>query len=339
MGGRGSSETLPARSLRRWGVLAFAAVLVAIAATAGGEDGRAARLDPPPGTAPPACFGAASRDPDRPCHNPSLRLEVTPSPARALTLPNSPCLRVPDQDAPPVCTFGAAPAGARRTIALVGDSHAGHWRAALAVVARERGWYGLSITHSSCPLQTALRDLPEPKRTLCARWKPQVFAWFARHPEVSAVFVAGLTGGSGVVPTRGRSAFATSEAGYAAAWRALPATVKHIVVIRDTPKGYGYTNRCVARAMKAAKPAGAACTVPRRRALDPDPAIVAARRLASPRVQTVDLTTFFCGARSCDPVIGGALVRRDNTHLTGVFSATLAPYLERSLDRLTAGWD
>jgi hypothetical protein len=321
------------------GVLAFAIVLVTLAATAGGEDGRAARVEPVRSAQAPACFGAASRDPVRPCHNPSLRLEVVPSPAQALTLPNSPCSRVPGQDAPPICTFGAARGGARRTIALVGDSHAGHWRAAFEVLARERDWYGLSITHSSCPLQKALRDLPQPKRTRCARWKRQVFAWFAHHPEVSAVFVAGLTGGSGVVPTPGRSAFATSEAGYAAAWRALPATVEHIVVIRDTPKGYGYTNKCVARAMNAEKPAGAACTVPRGRALDPDPAIAAARRLAWPRVQTIDLTTFFCGKRSCDPVIGGALVRRDNTHLTGVFSATLGPYLERALDGLTAGWN
>ena len=70
---------------------------------------------------------------------------------------------------PSVCGFGAR-AGAM-TVALVGDSHAGHWRAALDHVAQAKGWRGLSITHSSCPLQKALRDLPEPRRTSCARWK------------------------------------------------------------------------------------------------------------------------------------------------------------------------
>ena len=73
-----------------------------------------------------------------------------------------------------------------------------------------KSWGGLSITRSSCPLQKALRDLREPRRTQCRRWKDDVFAWFAAHPEVRTVFVAGLSGGSGVVPSPGRSRFATS---------------------------------------------------------------------------------------------------------------------------------
>jgi hypothetical protein len=236
-----------------------------------------------------------------------------------------------------VCWFGTPRDSATRTIALVGDSHAAHWRAALAGVARTRGWYGLSITHTSCPLELALRDLREPRRTQCRKWKPQVLTWFQHHPEVSVVFVAGLTGGSGVVPAHGRSAFATSEAGYEAAWRALPATVRQIVVIRDTPKGTGRSIACVARAVAAHRAPGSACDVPRTDALDPDPAIAAAHRWVTPRVRTVDLTRYFCTARACPPVIGGVLVRRDVTHLTGAFSATLAPYLLSAVDRIVPG--
>jgi hypothetical protein len=282
-----------------------------------------------PAHATQSCFGAAARDPGHPCQ--AARLKVVPSPATAVTLPNSPCRRVESE--PPVCAFGAR---AGETIALVGDSHAGHWRAALDFVARARGWRGLSITHTSCPLQLALRDLPEPRRTLCADWKRQVFDWFARHPEVHTVFVAGLTGGSGVVASRGRSAFETAVAAYRDAWNALPATVEHIVVLRDTPKGRAGTNACVARAVARRQPPGRACAVPRARALDRDPAIVAAVRMASPRVRRIDLTRFFCSASACEPVIGGVLVRRDNTHLTGVFSATLGPYLLEAVDRLSA---
>jgi hypothetical protein len=65
--------------------------------------------------------------------------------------------------------------------------------------------------------------------------------------------------------------------------------------------------------------------------MDDDPAIAAARRLRSPRVKTVDLTDYFCDRRRCFPVVGGALVLRDNTHVTGTFSATLGPYLHRAL--------
>jgi hypothetical protein len=221
-----------------------------------------------------------------------------------------------------------------QTIGLVGDSHAGHWRGALTVVARANRWRGLSITHSSCPLQKALRDLAEPRRTSCRRWKQAVFAWFERHPEVTTVFVAGLTGGSGVVPSAGRGRFDTSVRGYERAWQSLPPTVRNIVVIRDTPKFHGDTNRCVENIMRTGGQAGPACALSRAEALDRDPAIAAAARLRSDRVHTVDLTRYFCDARRCYPVVGGALVLRDNTHVTGVFSTSLGPYLQRAVNAL-----
>jgi hypothetical protein len=237
------------------------------------------------------------------------------------------------QVGPRVCEFGAAAGAGVPTVALVGDSHAGHWRGALETVARAKGWHGVSITHTSCPLANALRDLPEPARSRCAHWKRDVFAWFGNHPEVSTVFVAGLSGGAGVVPSRGRSEFQTSVAGYEAAWRALPPTVERIVVIRDTPKGraHGETLECVQRAMTERRPAGVACALPRRTSLDRDPAAVAARRIRSPRVRLVDMTRYFCSRRDCYPVVGGALVLRDQNHMTGVFSATLGPFLLRAV--------
>jgi hypothetical protein len=305
------------------------ALAVALAATIATPAATAQTAQP---SAAP-CFGAAALDLQHPCAS-TARTSVYPSPAAAVTLPNSPCRAVSKQTAPPVCSFGVPAADGVPTIAIVGDSHAGHWRAAVDYVAHARQWHGLSITHTSCPLQKALRDLPGERRALCARWKHEVFSWFSDHPEVNTVFVAGLTGGSGVVPSGGHSAFETSVAGYRAAWDALPASVQHIVVIRDTPKGSGDTNACVARAVAHGREPGAACAVPRKRALDPDPAIAAASRMASPRVQSVDLTRFFCTPRVCEPVVGGALVRRDNTHLTGIFSATLGPYLLDAVTRL-----
>jgi hypothetical protein len=274
----------------------------------------------------PPCFGAASRDREHPCVNAALERTVTPTPARARTLPNSPCLGIA-AGSPSVCRFGDA--GGTSTFALVGDSHAGHWRAALHYVAGAKGWLGLSITRSSCPLQKALRDLREPRRAQCRRWKHDVFAWFARHPEVRTVFVAGLSSGSGVVPRRGESRFEASVRGYLDAWRALPG--RRIVVLRDTPRFRGDTDRCVTRAVRRRRAPGRACAVPRSFGLPRDPAVAAAARA---RLETLDLSPFFCGAR-CYPVVGGALVVRDANHMTGTYSATLGPYLLRALGRLT----
>src|SRR3977135_3748817 len=87
------------------------------------------------GPAYPACFGAATRDPDpaHACHNPDLRLLVRPTPLEAQITPSAPCTEL--EPVINVCAFGAPASPATSTVALVGDSHAGHWRAALDVVA------------------------------------------------------------------------------------------------------------------------------------------------------------------------------------------------------------
>jgi hypothetical protein len=286
-----------------------------------------------------ACFGAAARDPREPCRDARLDDFVYPRPALAARIPNSPCKTVERQEHMNVCAFGAAPDDASETIALVGDSHASHWRAALDVVAQERGWRGLSMAHTSCPLSKAVRDLEGGARfNACAEWKRAVFAWFTQHPEIHTVFVAGLSGGSSVFPSHGRSRFATSVAGYREAWRSLPATVTRIVVIRDTPKMAKQTGACVDRALSRDRRPGATCSMPRRNVLDRDPLVVAASRMPASLVRSVDLTPIFCDGGSCYPVIGGALVFRDQNHMTAAFSTTLGPFLARKVDALWAGW-
>lgn len=278
----------------------------------------------------PRCFGAASRDPLRPCHNPRLRLAVVPTPAQARRALNAPC-GLTLVAGLPVCAFGVPAGEATGTVALVGDSHAAHWRAAVAVVAQSQRWHGISLTHSSCPLSKATRNLPAPDRRRCATWRRRVLRWFRGHPEVATVFVAGLSDGTGVVPRGGRNAFDTAAAGYVAAWKALPASIEHIVVLRDTPKVRDDTDRCIEQAMARHTPAGPACAVPRAAAVDRDPLVGAAKRWRSPRVRVVDLTRVFCDRGACYPVVGGALVYKDSHHLTAVFATTLGPLLQRRL--------
>src|SRR4051794_26466420 len=83
---------------------------------------------------PQRCFGAAARDPLHPCRNPRLLRSVSPDPRDAQIEPSSPCVPVRGGGAPDVCAFGVRPRRSVATVALVGDSHAVHWRAALEVV-------------------------------------------------------------------------------------------------------------------------------------------------------------------------------------------------------------
>jgi peptidoglycan/LPS O-acetylase OafA/YrhL len=280
----------------------------------------------------PPCFGAAARDPRRPCHNPALRSIIVPTPVEAEKMPNAPCRITERDERLRVCAFGLEPARARTTVAILGDSHASHWRPALDVVAKARRWRGLSITRTGCAFSLATPDVVPRARTHCAQWKRQVLAWFGRHPEVSTVLVAAHAG-AGVVTPPERDAFAVKREGYADAWRALPSSVRRIVVIRDTPRMRGSTLDCVQEAMDDGARATSACAVPRRLALQPDPEVAAATGAQPGRVRVVDLTRQLCDARTCPAVVGGALAFKDEDHLTPVFAATLGPFLRRDLDQ------
>ncbi len=287
-------------------------------------------------TAPAArlrCFAAAARDPRRRCENAKLRLVVVPTPDDAVLSTNAPCTpRRHDGELKP-CDFGVPRVDARASVALVGDSHAAQWRGAIEHVAEHKRWHGVSITTSGCPLSRVTPALePASRRARCLRWNRQMPGWFARHPEIHTVFVS-QHGAAKVVVPAGASALDTRAAGHRAAWKALPRSVRRIVVLRDTPL-LGFQNECVRRASRQRRNPGDTCALPRATVLKPDAAVVAARRLRSRRVRVVDMTAFFCGRLRCLPVVGGALVYIDREHMTNLFSTSLGPYVLRAFDRL-----
>ena len=285
----------------------------------------------------PPCFGAAARDPSNPCENKALRTKVVPLPVAAKGEDNAPCPSFRKEAGVSVCDFGVQAGKAKRTIALLGDSHASHWRAPLDAIARQRGWRGLSATRTSCVFSKATKLTPEPTRSQCLHWVRNVPRFFRMHPEIDTVFVVAITGGKVTVPP-GRTMFETKTNGVRRAWRTLPDTVKHIIVIRDTPRISRRTVECVDAAMQAGRPAGHVCAEPRSLALEADPAVIGARKEHAPRVQAIDLTEVFCSLRACNPVIGGALVYKDLHHFTLTFAETLAPPLGHKLDALMQAW-
>ncbi len=282
--------------------------------------------------AEPRCFGAAARNPRYRCSNRDLRLAVMPTPAEAALTPNARCAIV-SMRTPYSCQFGVRAAIANREVALVGDSHAAHWRGALEVVAQARRWRGFSLTRSGCPFSTATPALPKARRASCQDWRRAVREWFTRHPNVQTVFVSQLAS-AGVAGGRGRNRGEQKIRGYIRAWRLLPSTVRQIIVLRDTPYSTADSPLCVERAMRRRRPAGTDCAIPRSSALRSDAAASATRRDRSPRVHLIDLTRHMCSPRLCFPVVGGVLVHKDATHITPLFAGTLGPFLLQRVARL-----
>ncbi len=272
--------------------------------------------------AAPRCFGAAARDPWGSCANPALRATVTPTPSEALLTPNAPC-RLTQMDAlVSPCLFGL---DGEEQVALIGDSHAEHWRAALEVVAQAKRWRGISLTQPGCALNALTPRLHTRALTRdCARWLRGVRRWLVANPSVHTLFV---------------SAHATTRyagdpvAGFRAAWRRLPASVQRVYVLRDVPGAVRPEAECVSRLVRRKRPVGARCAQPRAPALPPDPEANAARSGADRRVRLLDLTRLMCNAERCPAVIGGVLVRKDGDHLTRAFSATLGRFVRRAIRR------
>src|SRR4051794_18316750 len=272
--------------------------------------------------AAPRCFGAAARDPWRPCENPALRRSVTPTPSEALLTPNAPCAPTHQDALVSPCLFGVEGGD---DVALIGDSHAEHWRAALEVVAQAKRWRGISMTQPGCALNARTPRLHTRALTRdCARWLRGVRRWLVANPSVHSLFV---------------SAHATTRyagdpvAGFRAAWRRLPASVQHVYVLRDVPGAVRPEADCVSRLIRRKRPAGTRCGQPRAPALPPDPEATAARSGADPRVRLLDLTRLMCPRDRCPAVIGGVLVRKDGDHLTRAFSATLGRFVLRAIRR------
>jgi peptidoglycan/LPS O-acetylase OafA/YrhL len=278
----------------------------------------------------PKCFGAAARAAHRTCVVGKLSKTVVPTPVQAPKMDNAPCEIVETKGRVRVCAFGAAEKKGVRQVALIGDSHASHWRSAMNVLVKARGWRGLSITHTSCPYSAATQVIDEPARTECVEWKQQVGTWLKAHPDVDTVFFGAHSGGEVVVP-KGKTQWSAQVNGYANAWKALPKSVKHIMVFRDTPKMRSATMDCVQRALDRHRDAGRACAQPRGRALERDPEAVAAAHFPGSRVKPIDVTRYICDPSKCFPVVGGALVFKDIHHLTSVFAESLAPFVEQQV--------
>ncbi len=219
-----------------------------------------------------------------------------------------------------LCAFGASPAAARGTIALVGDSHATALRPAIAYVATANDWAGLSFVHNGCGFSEAL--MADATASKCYAWTQAVTSWLWENHEISTLVITGAD----------RRQFQSSAVlGFDQAWQTIPPWVTRIFIVRDAPhETYGEAG-CVQRALAKHLAPNPHCAQRESKVLTPDAEAAAALQSAPSRVHLIDLTPFFCDGSRCLPVVGGALVLSDPQHVSREFSLSLGPYIERAI--------
>ncbi len=211
-----------------------------------------------------------------------------------------------------------------RVVALVGDSHAEHWRSALHRIAKAKNWQVVEMFSGGCPATDA-RSIAFERRSrdggLCRRWTAKVTAKL-RALAPDDIITTGYVQQNSFDPA------GSGPAGFERVWRQWLQFTR-VTVLRDIPTTANHNGpQCLA--INAGKPQ--ACANPRAKVLVDDDMMRAARPMRS-EVNLVDLSDYFCDARRCFAVIGGASVYYDYDHMSAQFGATLAPVLLRSLPK------
>jgi hypothetical protein len=209
-----------------------------------------------------------------------------------------------------------------RVVALVGDSHAEHWRSALHRIAKAKNWQVVEMFSGGCPATDA-RSITFERRSrdgeVCRTWTAKATARLrALGPDDIIT--------TGYVQQNAFDPAGSGPAGFERVWREWLGFTR-VTVLRDIPTTANHNGpQCLA--INAGKPL--ACANPRAKVLVDDDMMRAARDMRS-EVNLVDLSDYFCDASRCYAVIGGASVYYDYDHMSAQFGATLAPVLLRSL--------
>ncbi|WP_186377248.1 acyltransferase family protein [Curtobacterium pusillum] len=289
------------------------------------------------GSAP--CFGAAAEiSAPKPCVNPKLADVRVPAPAAAKEDdPNrAACWSGKFQP----CVLGKATGYSKRLI-VIGDSHSNTLLQAYDDIGKLHGWRIDLAGTGGCYLTTAQQDaVNDSGLRTCNHWKQLAIAYVKSHrSEADALVVVHSTTQMPVTAPAGPTRDAATLAGLVDAWKQAAGDELPVIAIRDNPVPRRDVVACVS-AMTG--PTNASCDQPRQAALgqtDSSAEAVKEFTAGGGRAALVDLTRYYCTDSTCPAVIGGVLVYRDTSHITGTWAKTLEPYLDQQLRATLASFD
>jgi peptidoglycan/LPS O-acetylase OafA/YrhL len=229
------------------------------------------------------------------------------------------------------CDFsGGAPKPT--TVWLIGDSHAQQWQAAILELAKRNNWLLKMSYLGGCPPADvsyvgygARGD--EKSNSECRSWGRSVSDAVAKDSP-KYVFTSAFARKELVDDGSGRPQAQQYAEGFGKYWSTWMANGSRVVVLADPPYNVDVRSpNCVL--LNANNPIR--CAVERRLAAPEDPLVEAAKVNQNNLLTLVDLTDYFCDARSCYSAVGGVVVYYDANHLNVEFSRLLTPMIEGRL--------
>ncbi|CAN5555841.1 hypothetical protein BH23CHL7_BH23CHL7_17700 [soil metagenome] len=234
------------------------------------------------------------------------------------------CLGSFEHTAPrPGCVYGDK--NGSFTIALIGDSHAGHFFPAFEAAAQQNGWRLLVMVKVSCTFTDLRIENITLKReyTECAAWNEGVIAKLnAERPGMTV-----LVNQRVMFPLDPADKTAAAKAAGVA--RMIARINGPVVLLGDSPRSAFDVPACLSANLADIR----ACATARKRALSSH--LVIERKVAEGAgVPLIDLSGRICPEAPCPAVVDNMIVYRDTHHLTATFARSLGPDLARLLKQV-----
>jgi len=277
-----------------------------------------------------SCFGAGARAPGKaPCTNPALK-GLFPSLAAAATDNSWPeeCSISNRSDTTPVaCELGNSKSKVR--IALVGDSHAKHYTAAMQDLAKKNNWSVEVYVKGGCQFSFASRQREDTILTkACVKFDQNLEKiLLAKNYDL---IVTSQKSGVEWLHSKNQTEAEVAISGLVDTWAPLVAKGMPILAIKDNPRPIDNVIRCLE--VKSAHE----CSALRASSLPFDPQVEAVKRMRSNLVSLAVFDDIYCDKTYCSPVIGNVVVYRDTDHLTSTFTRTLAKFIKPYIDSALA---
>jgi len=231
-----------------------------------------------------------------------------------------------------MCAFGDTTSPSH-TVALVGNSHAGHLVAGLEAYGREHGWKIVLMRKTGC--MGALPTSTESTWKPCVDWSRNVDqAIMSKANGIDTVVYATNNGATEYVARTSLTAREKDEVVTAIADNLgeLVAAGKTVMAFGDVP---GVRPEVAPECIEEHRSEYDPCATPRSVGEEKDDFVAQAAR-KTPGVGYFDMLPYLCDAEKCHAMIGGATVYIDDHHLTASFSRSLGPYMGAAIDRQLA---
>jgi peptidoglycan/LPS O-acetylase OafA/YrhL len=222
------------------------------------------------------------------------------------------------QSASRICRLGD-PSG-KRSIVVMGDSHAEMWMPAILDMAKRDGWVVLPVVKSACtPADWWIARYGSAR---CHAW----YAWAVRqvknlHPDVTLV--------TGHFTTLGTEHTASAE-GLGSLASALKQASKRVVLLGDLPELAQQPVDCLL-ARNATMATCATTPSPDQLSADADIATGA----VDAHLGFMDPTGWFCSSELCPTVIGHTIAYFDTNHVSSTYALELASVFRAAFQRAT----